>query len=210
MRFIRAYLAVFSITVLATTLPTGVQGLVHARTIVDARYDNTISVDSRMWLMVAGFAIAVALTQSLYTRRRRGRLRAYEFCIALFLGIWVAAGTTIAFATAEWGGLMLAGVSGAIAPLVPWTEPGASLPRRAGLSVLAVAAVTSMALSSAQFFDSSFLFYLFTAPLAAAGGAVGMLGAERIVEYERERLRLRAAHREPGGGAFGSSDRSVA
>lgn len=185
MRFVRAYSAVFSLTLLIATLPTGLQGLVAAGTLTHARYDNTIGVNGQFWLMVGGFVLGVALAQSLYTRRRHGRLRAYELAVAVFIGLWFAAGTSFAFATAEWGGLGLAAVSAVIAPLAPWTEPRTSLQRRAGLTLLAIAAVACIGLSSAQFLDSGFLFCLFAAPLAGLGGALGILGAERIVERER-------------------------
>lgn len=185
MRFVRAYTAVFSVTLLVTTLPTGIQGLVHARSLSDAQYNNSISVGHHLWLMIAGFFMGVAFAQSLYTRCRRGRLRAYELAVAIFLGLWVAVGTSFAFATAEWSGLILAGVTSIVAPLVPWTEAGASLRRRATLSLIALAALGCIWLSSAQFLDSSFLFYVFAAPLAALGGTLGVLGAERIVERER-------------------------
>jgi hypothetical protein len=183
-RFIRAYTAVFSITLLFTTLPNATEGLIHARTITDAQYVHELSVDERLWLMIGGFVIGTAVAQWLYTRRRRGRLRAYELSVALFLGMWVSVGAVFAFATAEWGGLALTALTGAIAPLAPWTERGAGLGRRFALSALGVAALASMSLSSAQFLDSGFLFFLFSVPIVAIGAAVGIAGAEHIVERE--------------------------
>lgn len=187
MRFMRAYSAVFSITLLLTSLPTGVQGLVHATTLADARYSNRIAIDDHLWLMVVGFAVGTALAQSRYTRCRQGRLRAYQFTVALFLGLWITTGVSFALATAEWGGLSLALVSAAVAPLIPWTESGTSLWHRLGLSLAALGAAALLAFSSAQFLDAGFLFALYTLPIAALGGTIGILGAERIVEHERSR-----------------------
>lgn len=209
MRFVRAYSAVFSLTLLVTTLPTGLEGLVGARTLTDAHYNNSIGVNDQFWLMVGGFVLGVALAQSLYTRRRHGRLRAYELAVAIFLGLWVSMGISFAFATAEWGGLGLAAMSSIIAPLAPWTEPKASVPRRVGLTLLAVGAVACIGLSSAQFLDSGFLFFLFAAPLAGLGGTLGILGAERIVERERVR-RTGRDHPESTQNHATPSSRSVA
>lgn len=172
-------------TLLFTTLPSAAEGFVYARTIADAEYAHAINVDDRLWLMVGGFVIGTALAQALYTRKRCGRLRAYELSVALFLGMWVAMGAVFAFATAEWGGLALTAMSGALAPLAPWTERGAPLGQRFGLSALGVAALASVSLSSAQFLDSGFLFFVYAAPILAIGGAIGIAGAEHIVERER-------------------------
>lgn len=206
MRFIRAYAAVFSVTLLFTTLPSAAEGLVHARDINQAEYAHELAGDERLWLMIGGFVVGTALAQLLYTRRRRGRLRAYEFSVALFLGMWVSVGAVFAFATAEWGGLALTVMTAAIAPVAPWTERGAPWGRRFGLSALGVAALASVSLSSAQFLDSGFLFFLFSAPIAAMGATVGIAGAEHIVERERHRRRREA----PAVNTYNRSTRRVA
>lgn len=184
MRFLRAYSALLSITLLAAMIPSGIDGVVHFGDI-QGHYDNTIEVDGRMWLMLAGFVAGVILVQRLDGRPYGDpRVRTYRLSIALFLGLWLTAGLTFALATAEWTGLWLAISSLALAPLAPWTDVRGGFAKKVLLTGLALAAVVALSLSSSYFLDSGFLFMIFTAPLAALSGALGIAGAEKIMETE--------------------------
>lgn len=193
MRFLRAYSTLFSITLLAAMIPSGIDGVVHFGD-MQGRYDNTIEVDGRMWLMLVGFAAGVIVVQRLHGRQYAdARVRTYRLWVALFLGLWLTAGLAFALATAEWTGLWLAISSLALAPLLPWTDPAAGFARKSLLTTVALAAVVALSLSSVDFLDSGFLFVVFTAPLAALSGTLGIMGAERILEREARPAVVRRA-----------------